>query len=259
MIKYFIVIWFFISYLYSLSLGAVQLSECNSTVCTNYFEKFSKAAKRGHPKAMAILGELYYQGYGTPKNKNMAIKYYKKAAKNGITSAQYKAGLFYFSEKYQNVPKGLSYLKKAAKADYKDANYLLGIIYISKDFGVHNIELADKYLANSYRLKHSGIPKIISYIINYIPNGILSLPKLNKEVLLSPLVLSNEGDITWNDDETEIITVSGPQIESIFELELMSFRSPKKSLGSRLKGVTCEDTVGCKTANSMQELGDMIF
>lgn len=242
----------------SFTTQAVTLSACDSEICNNYFNKFYKSAKRGHPRAMALLGELYYHGYGTPKNQDLAIKYYKKAARKGITSAQYKAGLFYLgNDKHQNISKGIVYLKQAAKADYKEATYLLGVIYFSQEFGEFNLALADKYLAKAHLEKHPEMFEMIGHIKNSFAINNTNFPYLNAAMIKSDSILAKNSN--FQQTSTETITVYAPTIESLFDLELLDFRSTKPSLGSRLTGVTCENTVGCKTAKNMRDLGDMTF
>lgn len=253
-----LIIVFFLSFVAFAKAGT--LKECDSDSCIAYFKKFEKSAKRGHGSAISMLGEFYYHGYGVKKDRTKALLFYKKAAKKGITSAEYKAGLIHLINKdFKDIGKGIAYLKKAARAEYKDAQFLLGRIYLTEEFDVQNLESADFYLAKAYEQKHANIPETLSYIIqthSSLDEG--QFPLLHKVVKAEPLVFSDD-KLHWPDDGTERITITSAKIETIFDIHLKGFRKPIKSLGSRLQGVSCEETVGCYTASGMQELGDMTF
>jgi len=100
--------------------------------------------------------------------------------------------------------------------------------------------------------------EMIGHIKNSFPINNSSFPRLNT-VIKSHYVSLTSDSLQQKSADTERITVYAPTIESLFDMELSDFRSTKPSLGSRLQGVTCQNTVGCKTANNMRELGDMVF
>ncbi|WP_286266636.1 tetratricopeptide repeat protein [Thalassotalea atypica] len=237
------------STLLSLNSISATLLACQSEQCLEYFNKFKSSAKKGHPQAMAMLGEFYYHGYGVDKNKGLALKYYLKAARKGNTSAQYKAGLLsLLYNEHKNVPLAIKYLNKAAVENYKDANYILARIYLTNEFGIKNLELADIYLAKAYKNKQQDAVKFISTLDARFIN---QLPKTEQYVALHPVKVL--------DKDIETITVTSDPIETIFDAQLATYRKPIKSLGTRLKGVDCKDVVGCYKLSSMQELGDFIF
>ena len=103
------------------------------------------------------------------------------------------------------------------------------------------------------------MPETLTYILQtYSSIDEKIFPSLHKVVKDEPLVFSDD-KLQWSDDGIERITITSAKIETIFDIHLKGFRKPIKSLGSRLQGVSCEETVGCYTAGSMQELGDMTF
>jgi hypothetical protein len=238
--------------------NAEKLTQCNTGSCVKYFKKFQKSANRGHAQAMAMVGEFYYHGYGVKKDANAALKYYKKAARKGITSAQYKAGLAYLiNPKLKDVNKGLSYLQKAAEAQYKDASFLLGKIYLSNEFNVKDLILADKYLAQSYRQKNPDVLKTISALSeSYADINSNSFPLLSKVIKNNPPMIKND-ILVWDNKSTEVITVTSMKLSNIFDMQLSGFKQPIKTTGSRLHGVTCEESVYCKSL-SLRQLGDYI-
>jgi uncharacterized protein len=53
------------------------------------------AANRGNPRAQAMLGFLYENGFGVPQNYDVAFDFYGAAAERGDPQAQYLLGLLY--------------------------------------------------------------------------------------------------------------------------------------------------------------------
>lgn len=53
------------------------------------------AATDGNPKAQMLLGQLYFNGEGVPKDIPHALHWYNKAAEKGFADAQYRLGLLY--------------------------------------------------------------------------------------------------------------------------------------------------------------------
>lgn len=243
-----------------ITAGAAQLTECNSDDCQAYFKKFKTNADRGHDKAIAMVGEFYYHGYGIKKDIDKALRYYKKAAKRGITSAKYKAGLVYLINKqHQDTKKGIWFLKKAASTNYKEANFLLGRIHLTEEFGVKDYATADYYLARAYHQEHKDIPFTVSYIVKeFGAEHEVLFPLINQEYEQKPLLLRDR-QLVWPHQNVEKITVTSNQLSSLLDTQLTDFRSPKKSLGSRLPTISCQETAGCYHLNSMRELADFVF
>jgi hypothetical protein len=52
-------------------------------------------ARRGNPRAQAMLGFMYENGFGAPQAYNVAFELYAGAAERGDTSGQYLLGLMY--------------------------------------------------------------------------------------------------------------------------------------------------------------------
>ena len=50
---------------------------------------YRKAAEQGHSEAQYQLGECYYCGHGVDKDYNEAVKWFRKAAEQGNSDAQY--------------------------------------------------------------------------------------------------------------------------------------------------------------------------
>ena len=56
---------------------------------------FRKAAEQGIANAQFALGVMYERGEGVPENDSEAVKWYRKAAEQGDASAQFTLGAMY--------------------------------------------------------------------------------------------------------------------------------------------------------------------
>jgi len=244
---------------YSFSALSAQLKPCQTEECKSYFNQYKKSASRGHAQASAMLGEFYYHGYGVEKNSSNALRYYLFAAKRGITSAQYKAGLaFLIDGKHKDTDKAIKYLHKAASKKYKDASYLLGRVYLTDEFGHKDIDKADFYLSQAYGLKHADMPNTLIFISQkYTSDFELKFPLLDKAYSKQPLEMRNDKLVWFNTKDVEVITITGNKLETLFDAQLVSYKRKKASLGSRLRGQSCARTVGCQTMN-IQGLADLL-
>lgn len=224
-----------------ISANAAKLAPCMTDECVDYFNKFKRSAKRGHPVAMNTLGQFYEFGYGTEKNEALALRYYEKSSRLDHPVAQYKAGLLYLSsDKHKDITKGVNYLEKSAKNKVKKAYFLLGIIYLNKDFGAYDLVKADKYLAKAYDNKHESMPTVIDYIKETRTIQTDTFPNLVSSMRKNPIDVIDGLVSVWPDDGTEVITIVSPPIEEIFHGQLMSFRQKIKSTGTRFAGMSCK-------------------
>lgn len=232
-----------------------KIESCESEDCQYLYKKYKSAADRGHIEAMATLGQFYQVGFGTDKDINKAMYYFKKASKGGSVSGSYKAGLLYFSEpSFKDLDKGQMYLEKASSEGFKNSQFLLGIAYLSEDFGMHNIEKADKYLADAYEDMHPDLPIVVSMITERYGISDSNFPELYEAMQASPLVTDNEGNINWPKDETEVITITSSPVKIVLAENLVFFRQHSTSLGSRLPSATCTNRPGCYTTPKMEGL-----
>jgi len=83
------------------------------------------------------------KGQGVPQDYAEAVKWYLKAAEQGIASAQFKLGVMY--DKRQGVPQNfveaVKWYRKAAEQGNAEAQYNLGMMYfaglgVPKDYAV---------------------------------------------------------------------------------------------------------------------------
>ena len=251
-----------LSALFSVNSGATQLpTNCQTTTCVEHFNDFKVAAKRGHPQAMATLGQFYYHAYGTEKDVGKALTYFKKASRlGGDTAAQFKAGFIYLSEpSHKDIDKGIEYLKKAGKKDYKASNFVLGMVYFDESFGKQDYKLADKYFADAYKQKFGEVAKVATYIEQENDVSIKSFPLLAKAMEEYPLAKANDGSITWPQDEMEVITVSSPPLDTVLRDQLVRYRRPIKTTGSRFTGKSCAQSVSCYGTDGVEGMSDYSF
>lgn len=87
------------------------------------------ALEQNDPMAQTNLAMCYLNGLGTEKNLLEAIKWYKIAANNGFTDANFRCGyVYYIMEQYAEA---FSWLTKAAEFNDANAEYYLGHMYLN--------------------------------------------------------------------------------------------------------------------------------
>jgi class 3 adenylate cyclase len=95
-------------------------------------ELFGKAADAGNTQAMVLLGTLYSEGLGGPKNDSDAVRMFRLAADLGYARGMYNLGLMY--EAGRGVPaisdnQAADWYAKAVNRGDGDAAYRLGLMY----------------------------------------------------------------------------------------------------------------------------------
>ena len=110
---------------------------------------FLKAGAKGYAKAQDYLGDMYDNGYGTPKNIDRAIHWYTKAAENNIKYSQVELGIKNRKGEgvKQNYTTALKWFHKAAEQEYPRAQDEIGYMY-EKGYGV---EKSDAIAAQWYK------------------------------------------------------------------------------------------------------------
>ena len=250
--------------------SAAAITACGETECTNYFKQYKRYAKQGHSHAMVTLGELYYQGYGTKKDLENALRYFKRGAKYGRIQGMNKAGLLYLTEpELLDIDEGLKYLKKAARKGHASSALLLAVIYYNPDFGPQDIEEADKWLAKSYEKGYGEIRQYITHIVELKQLTANQFPELFEEMAESPvktklaIVADNNNSqaayankVVWPKGDVEVIEVTAPSLKELFDNDLARFKSTtpdrhlaQASTGTNIVGRTCEHMVSCNTAS----------
>lgn len=91
----------------------------------NFAEAFDwchRSANWGDANSQALLGELFYQGLGGPKDLEMAEKWYMKAARQGHAYAQFMLYKIYsVSQKPEQSALADYWLRQSANSGYQFA------------------------------------------------------------------------------------------------------------------------------------------
>ena len=77
------------------------------------------AAEKGNPEAQELMARCYWEGKGTPRNVDKAVRWFERAALNGNADAMYMMGL-HCQRKHQ-IDKAREYYRQAAEAGNRDA------------------------------------------------------------------------------------------------------------------------------------------
>jgi hypothetical protein len=95
------------------------------------FAVYSQAANLGHPRAMAVLGNMYREGVGVTKDPGQAVKWYTEAAMRGNRGAQFSLGGMY--EEGEGLPKDVAkaaqLYEASARQGMPEAQFALGLSY----------------------------------------------------------------------------------------------------------------------------------
>lgn len=83
--------------LFSLAAMSAAAEDFNGDLrdASRLVELASKSAEQGHAEGQYLLGTLYMQGKGVPKNEAMAAEWFQKGALQGHAESQWLLGLLY--------------------------------------------------------------------------------------------------------------------------------------------------------------------
>jgi uncharacterized protein len=112
---------------------------------------FDKAGTQGNAMAQKMLGDLYEQGRGVPKNLTLSADWRARAAKRGNTEAQLALGKMYLSGEgvEKNQEQADYWLNRAAVEGNSEAQFLLGKHYHFRPGDAKQRELASSLLTRS--------------------------------------------------------------------------------------------------------------
>jgi len=121
------------------SLAAAQRRDYSTA-----FAGLSKHAEQGHAGAQYNLGHMYRLGHGVPKNKQIAVTWYRKAAMQGHDDAQHKLGIMYDSGHgvVKDGQQAAAWYRRAADQGHADAQYDLGVSYAKGEGVARNDPMA---------------------------------------------------------------------------------------------------------------------
>lgn len=135
----------------------------------NYAEAvkwYRRAAEQGNSTAQNNLGECYKNGQGVRKDDVEAVKWYRKAAEQGNADAQFNLGLcyYYFRQgvKHDNT-EAVKWFRKAAKQGHAEAQNRLGECYYFGQGVEHDYANAEKWYRKAAEQGHAGAQYSLGY------------------------------------------------------------------------------------------------
>ena len=86
---------------------------------------------RHTPLVQNQLGSMYEKGEGVKQDTKEALKWYRKAAQQGVAHAQYNLGIMYDNGRgvKQDTSEAVAWYRKAVEQGHADAQYNLGASY----------------------------------------------------------------------------------------------------------------------------------
>jgi hypothetical protein len=81
------------------------------------------------PESLYCVGDIYYFGYGVPRDIKQASEWYSKAAEKDYAPAEYQLGMLYLNGEgvEQDETEAKKLFQKAADQDYEQAKHIQGI------------------------------------------------------------------------------------------------------------------------------------
>ena len=94
---------------------------------------FSPLADKGDAWAQAMLGVMYFNGEGVPKNNEVALGWFHRSAEQENMLAQYHLGNFFFAGIIvpADAKQAAHFYEKSAKQKNALAQYMLGMMYFN--------------------------------------------------------------------------------------------------------------------------------
>lgn len=133
------------------------------------------------------------------------------------------------------------------------------MIYLNDDFGLQNDAKADEYLSKAYRQEFPEMTKVAQALLSDGSGALTNFPKLAKAMADMPLEQGEDGQLAWPRDEMEVITVTSPPLETVLREQLISYRRPVKTTGTRFTGKRCAERVACFASDGVEGMSDYSF
>ncbi len=86
-------------------------------------------------EAQFMMGAMYHEGQGVPQDYAVALKWYRKAAEQGLAEGQFRLGLMYHHGEgiEHDYAEAVKWYRKAAEQGLAKAQYNLGVMYHNGD------------------------------------------------------------------------------------------------------------------------------
>ncbi|MBA4503536.1 tetratricopeptide repeat protein [Marinobacterium marinum] len=94
-------------------------------------ERLQPLAEQGDGEAQNRIGEMYEFGYGTPRDSDKALEWYRKAAEQNVVAAWHNIGRSYNfgTGVTQDYAEAEQWYRKAAEQGYMESMFFLGTLY----------------------------------------------------------------------------------------------------------------------------------
>lgn len=92
-------------------------------------KELTPLAEQGNPDAQLLLGKMYLNGQGVPKDPDQANKWFRLAAVQGNPESQFFLGAWYLLP-HRDIREGLKWMRLSAEQGNQDAQLLLGKAYL---------------------------------------------------------------------------------------------------------------------------------
>jgi hypothetical protein len=124
------------------------LAQNTSSISDPYIKQLMAQAEKGDPNAQDVLGGLYIDGQqGVPQNYTEAVKWFRRAADQGLADAQFKLGVAY--DRGQGAPQdyeeAIKWYRKAAEQGLAQAQDALGLSFTVGNGVLQDYEEAIKW------------------------------------------------------------------------------------------------------------------
>ena len=138
---------YFLAYCYETGKGcSVNMGKANSLYKKAY-EMAMLQAYFGEPSAQFVIGKIFdYGNGGVAQNQEVAVRWYRRAAKQGCPGAQFNLG------------------SEASLQGDADAQYMLGLCYAAGEGVAKNVHKAKKWLKEASRQGHKLAQNILMRI-----------------------------------------------------------------------------------------------
>jgi len=142
-----------------------------------------KAAEQGLGSAQSNLGVLYSSGRGVTKSYEEAVRWYHKAAEQNIAVAQSNVGWMYTQGKgvAKNDEEAARWYRKSADQGHADAQYALGWMYTNGKGVAKNDDEAVRWYRKSADQGNENAQKYLA-AMGFIDNKIDDLNKQAKDI-----------------------------------------------------------------------------
>ena len=158
---------YFLAYCYETGKGcSVNMGKANSLYKKAY-EMAMLQAYFGDPSAQFVIGKIFdYGNGGVAQNQEVAVRWYRRAAKQGCPGAQFNLGSCYqLGEGVDMSKKEAAYwFREASLQGDADAQYMLGLCYASGEGVAKNAHKAKKWLKEASRQGHKLAQNILMRI-----------------------------------------------------------------------------------------------